>query len=113
MKYIYQSIFILFVIGLLPVTMQSEPYREKYSAVLQHYMRNRRDSLKYRAALFLIDNMDGHISPQGKQIEAFKNKVIETNTHRGLRVLNEAWNLSGKDSDDTRQYRGNFTPSYI
>ena len=94
MKHLYYTFFFIFGLVSLPTSMLSQTYREKYSAVLQHYLQNENDSLKYKAALFLIDNMNGHKSPEGKQIEVFKVKIGEINTQNGIRELNEAWNLS-------------------
>lgn len=75
-----------------------EAYRKKYSQVLKHYQNNASDSLKYKAALFLIDNMDGHCSPIGKQMDVFKDMVSKgtIETKGGIRELNAAWNNSGK-----------------
>lgn len=76
-----------------------EAYRCKYSKVLQYYKFNDNDSLKYNAALFLIDNMEGHMSPEGKQMEIFKKMVSAgaINTKEGIRQLNAAWNNAGKE----------------
>lgn len=97
MKHLHYTFFLIFVLVSLPTNMLSQTYREKYSSVLQHYLQNENDSLKYKAALFLIDNMDGHKSPEGNQIEVFKVKIGEINSQNGIRELNEAWNLSGKE----------------
>lgn len=66
---------LLFVI--MPYSCFARTYEEKYADVLKHYSSNISDSLKYRAAQFLIDNMDGHYSPEGAQITAFIS-MIET-----------------------------------
>lgn len=97
MKYLYYTFLLILGIVFFPTNMHSRNYREKYSTVLQHYLQNKNDSLKYKAALFLIDNMNGHESPEGKQLEIFKTKIDKINTKKGIRELNEAWNLSGKE----------------
>src|SRR5574344_629455 len=85
----------------LPLIANAKTYREKYAEVLAHYTRNESDSLKYKAALFLIDNMKGHFSHQGTQIENFKVLINTINTKNGIRELNEAWNRAGKDGKIT------------
>lgn len=99
MKNIHRTLLVLVFWGMFPFGGLSITYREKYSLVLQHYSQKNEDSLKYEAALFLIDNMDGHKSPEGKQIEVFKNKASKINTHEGIRELYEAWNQSGKEGE--------------
>lgn len=74
----------------------AKSYREKYAEVLTYYINNTHDSLKYKAALFLIDNMDGHHSPEGRQITTFKSMVDTMKTKSGIRELNRAWNEAGK-----------------
>ena len=46
-------------------------YREKYANVLRHYSQQATDSLKYKAALFIIDNMEGHCSPEGVAMDKY------------------------------------------
>ena len=43
--------------------------------VLDFYSQKASDSLKYRAAVFLIENMPGHYSLGGKNVEAFYKSV--------------------------------------
>ncbi len=54
-----------------------EAYRCKYSKVLQYYKFNDNDSLKYNAALFLIDNMEGHMSPEGKRWKSLRKWFLQ------------------------------------
>ena len=42
--------------------------------VLGHYKNNKEDSLKYKAALFLIENMNGHYSKTNKALEYMTRK---------------------------------------
>lgn len=90
-------IFIVIINTFRPFLTYAQTYREKYAEVLEHYMREEHDSLKYKAALFLIDNMEGHFSPHGTQIDEFKVVVNTINTKKGIRELNEAWNHAGKN----------------
>lgn len=43
--------------------------------VLDHYSKNVKDSLKYKAAVFLIENMPGHCSFGGKSVDNFYKAV--------------------------------------
>ena len=46
--------------------------RPELEAVLQHYSGDKADSLKYRAARFLIENLPLHYGYAGKGLEDFK-----------------------------------------
>lgn len=46
-------------------------FKVKYSEVLRHYSQNLSDSLKYKAALFLIDNIEYHASVMSKPQEQY------------------------------------------
>lgn len=76
--------------------MNARTYREKYSQVLIEYSHNVEDSLKYKAALFLIDNMDGHYSPEGDPIRTFECSLDNINVELGVKELQNAWNESAK-----------------
>lgn len=78
-------------------TIKAQTYREKYAPVLEHYKQNVTDSLKYKAALFIIDNMSGHFSPEGTQIELFTELINSINSKKGIHELNEAWGNAGKN----------------
>lgn len=71
-------------------------YREKYAGVLSHYA-GESDSLKYMAALFLIDNMDGHVSPEGAAMENYKRRIRAMGRAKDIRQLQAAWYASLKD----------------
>ena len=49
--------------------------REELEKVLNHYSQNESDSLKFKAAEFLIENMPGHYSYAGDEIIQYYNKV--------------------------------------
>ena len=50
-------------------------YRERYAHAIEHYSHNTADSLKLKAALYLIDNMEGHTSPEGKPLSTFNERL--------------------------------------
>ncbi|GHT76115.1 hypothetical protein FACS189463_0560 [Bacteroidia bacterium] len=56
--------------------------------ILQHYSQNPADSLKYRAALFLIENMPGHYS--------YKNQEVINQYYDGIDSITESY----KNSED-------------
>lgn len=76
-------------------------YREKYADVLCHYSQHEADSLKYRAALFLIDNMDGHLSPEGEPMERYAYFVRTMKKTTGIRELQAGWNKAAKSGTVT------------
>lgn len=69
-------------------------YREKYRNVLEHYSRETSDSLKYKAALYLIDNMNGHCSPEGAAMDSYIRRIHTMKKAKGIRELQEAWHAS-------------------
>lgn len=73
-----------------------EAYRKKYASALKHFSSKKSDSLRYKACLFLIDNMDGHMSPEGKQMDTFKNMISSFETKKSMGELHAAWNYAGK-----------------
>ena len=85
----------------MAVNVSADTYREKYRAVLEHYSQETSDSLRYRAALFLIDNMKGHFSPEGRRIEVFKEYAGALTASKGIRELNKAWADAGKEGTAT------------
>ena len=58
--------------------------RKELEKVLDHYSCSKTDSLKYKAAVFLIENMPKQYSYSGSFIEKFK---IELNKHMELSFL--------------------------
>lgn len=84
---------------LLPVMACSsmtanQGYREKYAEVLRHYSQNASDSLKYKAALFIIDNMEGHCSPEGTAMDSYISHIRTMRKAKGIRELQTAWHAS-------------------
>ena len=51
--------------------------RQELEKVLKHYSQDRADSLKRKAAIFLIENMPGHFSYNGPYLREFKN-IVDT-----------------------------------
>ncbi len=92
-----KHLMLLCLVCLLPTLLSGRSYREKYKAVLERYSKNAADSQRYQAALFLIDNMEGHKSPEGKQMERFKDMILSINSKNGIRELNAAWNKASKE----------------
>lgn len=89
---------IFFVILSMPIGVCAQmSYREKYAGVLRHYSETDADSLKYRAALFLIDNMEGHTSPHGIAINHFIQRIHTMEKSKGTRELRQAWSESRKE----------------
>lgn len=91
MKHLYYALLFVYVLVSFPANMLSQTYREKYSTVLQHYLQNENDSLKYKAALFLIDNMDGHVSPEGNAIEGITDELMSTSPNEKSENLSALW----------------------
>ena len=50
--------------------------REELEKVLEYYRKNPSDSLKYRAACFLIENMPYHFYYEGKSIDMSDRKPL-------------------------------------
>ena len=52
--------------------------RQEMEKVLRHYRKNSEDSLKYRAAVFLIENMPGHYSYKSQDyLQSYYNEISE------------------------------------
>ncbi|MDE6151824.1 MAG: hypothetical protein K2G12_07565 [Prevotella sp.] len=63
-------------------------YTEKYAKVLEHFSN---DSLKKKAATFLIDNMDGHSSPEGNSMKLYTDKIMSMWPKTAPKYLDAAW----------------------
>ena len=75
-----QKITIILLLILSTSSIEAEcnnAYRSKYMNVINKYQQMDADSLKYRAALFLIDNMEGHKSPYGQAIKEITKEISE------------------------------------
>ncbi len=60
--------------------------------VLEHYKRSSGDSLKWKAACFLIGNMPGHGSTWSESIESFRQRVNSSDSLVSMELQNEWWN---------------------
>lgn len=92
------SVMIFLLAGfssVLPVCSQIS-YHEKYATVLNRYNPYGTDSLKYKAALFLVDNMDGHKSPEGKSLSDYSRRIRSLRVTRGIHQLQQLWYNSRK-----------------
>lgn len=74
-------------------------FRAKYANVLRHYSLQATDSLKYKAALFIIDNMEGHCSPEGIAMDNYIAHIQTMKKAKGIRELQATWQASLKDGD--------------
>ena len=79
---------ILLLLSVVTITTAQQPYREKYAAVLDHY---RNDSLRYAAAIFLIDNMDGHMSADGHALNLYSDTLHTMWARTSPGRLDDAW----------------------
>ena len=80
MKYLFKRLCGLFAISILIVSCSqtalenslkiSGNNREQLEKVLRHYS-SPRDSLKFRAVCFLIENMPGHYSFDGEMLDTY------------------------------------------
>ena len=92
------QIIALFITLAFSLPSDAQPsYRERYADVLHHYSQREADSLKYKAALFLIDNMDGHLSPEGEPMEKYKNYVRTMKKAKGIRELQAGWYAAARN----------------
>lgn len=72
-------------------------YCEKYGDVLDCYAANNADSLKYKAAMYLINNMDGHVSPEGVALKDYMCRINVMKKSNGIRQLQMEWNNAIKN----------------
>ncbi len=91
MKYI-----LLLLIGILQVSCHKEPTelekallfsgdnRANLEYVLDYYSKHPEDSLKLKAAEYLISNMPGHYSYYGSSLEAYRNDVDSSSVLKSL-----------------------------
>lgn len=52
--------------------------RPELEKVLSHYSKNPTDTLKLKAAKFLIENMPGHYTLEGNLINECRKKIVDT-----------------------------------
>lgn len=90
------SMFLLFLMFFYTNSLMAIGYREKYRGVLTHYQVEDRDSLKYKAALFLIDNMKGHESVSGEGIKEYIHQLRSFKPKTNIGKLSRAWENCNK-----------------
>lgn len=84
------TITLLFAISISKLAYAQQSYFERYADVLSHY-NCEADSLKYRAAVYLIRNMDGHFTPEGSAMDYYIQKVASMKRYEGIRQLASEW----------------------
>lgn len=67
---------------------------EQLNKVLAHYTTSPTDSLKYKAALFLIENMQDYKAPYGKAIDSYKQKIHALTPPVSTKTVKAAWQSS-------------------
>ena len=87
----YFVILLLLAAANIATAFAGQSYRGKYANVLRHYSKHASDSLKYKAAMFLIDNMDGHVSPEGTAMEKYVWRIKTMEKTTGIRRLQAEW----------------------
>lgn len=80
-------LYIVLALNAFVCGAQTTP-REQYAATLSHFSD---DSLKYKAALYLIDNMEGHASPDGDAIKCYCDSLMEMWPRTAPKYLEAAW----------------------
>lgn len=100
-----RNIFIPFYVGMIIISFvtscdkprlsrleqaltQSGSNRIELEKVISHYSYNKSDSLKRRAAIFLIENMPGHYSYYGKPLDTYLDSINQSASLR-----NYPWHL--------------------
>lgn len=89
-----KRILIMFIVALFLTSHVFAQYDIRYENVLKHYSRNTADSLKLKAAMFLINNMDGHFSPEGASIDDYIEHARKLNIPCSKQTLSDTWNTS-------------------
>ena len=69
----------------------------KYKSLLEQYSHNESDSLKYKAATFLIRNMPGHFSPEGEGMDEYTEILRNMQPGIGMKELMLTWNSVAKE----------------
>lgn len=83
-------LFLFIAISLCSFGQQSE----QLNKVLTYYSTNKADSLKYKAAQFLIENMQHYKAPYGKAIESYKQKIHALTPPVSTKIVKAAWQSS-------------------
>ena len=92
----YKSVLLLITVSIVTLSKAQQSYRDRYADVLARYAAHDEDSLKYKAALYLIDNMDGHVSPEGAAMDDYIHRINTMKKSTGIRQLQSEWNKASK-----------------
>ena len=83
--------------------------RPELEKVLQHYANNPADSLKYRAAVFLIENMPGHYSYKNEEyLDQYYDEIANAVSASNTREVNKA-----RMEEITARYSGSKTSAQV
>ncbi|HCO68370.1 MAG TPA: hypothetical protein DIT04_11530 [Dysgonomonas sp.] len=82
--------------------------RPELERVLKYYSVDRRDSLKYKAARFVIENMPGHYSYDGNEIQQYYAEVLlvlnaNISTEEKFNLINPIYNKYIRDNNNYTQ----------
>lgn len=104
-------------IMMLLVALQvcAKNYCEKYASVVEHYSKQDSDSMKLKAALYLIDNMQGHKSPTGDGLSKYID-TLRTFPHKTtIGKLSRAWTDCHKNGQKVSYVDDHniITPEYL
>ena len=86
-----KSVLILLLLSMYCCNFYAESYRERYADAILHYQKNVSDSLRLKAAIYLIDNMNGHRSPEGKEFDRYLAKLQQMRPRSNMGELERAW----------------------
>lgn len=89
-----KRILLILAVALVISSHVFAQYNVRYAEVLEHYRHNAADSLKLRAAIFLIDNIDGHSSPEGDNLDDYVGRVRNLKIPCSKQALSDAWDIS-------------------
>ena len=84
----YILLFTITLCGTINICMA----KSKYDDVIAHYSRTPGDSMKLKAAKFIIRNIHGHFSPEGNGMEEFINSIYAADHPQSQKALATAWN---------------------
>lgn len=98
-KHMKNSVFLLFLLLFYSYSVMAVGYREKYRGVLAHFNKVDRNYLKYKAALFLIDNMNGHESVSGECVKEYIHQLRSFKPKTNVGKLSRAWDNCNKNQN--------------
>lgn len=94
-------IFLLFLsFWICPIV--NAGYHDKYREVIEKFCSHSEDSLKYKAAIFLINNMDGHSSPGGDGISNYVSMIKTLPPRADIGKLANCWRQCHQGNNITK-----------